>query len=133
MRPPRHPKVRSFRDLVAWQKAIRLAREVYVLTDLFPKHELYGMTAQMRRAAVSIPANIAEGHARRTTKDYIRFLSIATGSLRELETCTEISTLIGLVSRQQLEPVSGLANEVGALLARLSFSLSSKLRLPLIP
>ena len=133
MQPSRYPKIRSFRDLVAWQKAIQLAREAYVLTDRFPKHELYGITAQMRRAAVSIPANIAEGHARRTTRDYIRFLAIAMGSLRELETCAEISTLIGLASRQQLEPVSGLANEVGALLARLSFSLASKSKSPLIP
>ena len=122
--------IRSYRDLVVWQKAIQLAKGVYDLTACFPRAEAYGLTAQMRRAVVSIPANIAEGHARGTTKDYLRFLGIAMGSLRELETYGELSMRIGLVSSEQLRAVSGLANETGALLARLSFVLRSKLKAP---
>jgi four helix bundle protein len=116
--------------LVVWQKAIQLAKSVYELTACFPRAEVHGLTAQMRRAVVSIPANIAEGHARSTTRDYLRFLGIAMGSLRELETYCELSMRIGLVSPEQLQEVSGIANETGALLPRLSFVLRSKLSAP---
>jgi four helix bundle protein len=116
--------------LVVWQKAIQLAKSVYELTASNPRAEVHGLTAQMRRAVVSIPANIAEGHARSTTRDYLRFLGIALGSLRELETYCELSMRIGLVSPEQLQEVSGIANETGALLPRLSFVLRSKLSAP---
>ncbi|MDX9707241.1 MAG: four helix bundle protein [Azospira sp.] len=77
---------RKHRDLLAWQHAIELVEVVYRLTALFPDSERYGLTAQMRRAAVSVPSNIAEGAARTTTREYLHFLGIARGSLSELDT-----------------------------------------------
>lgn len=76
----------NFRDLKVWQLGMQLAEEVYRLTEQFPKNEMYGLCSQMQRAAVSIPANIAEGHANGSTKNFVRYLGIAQGSLAELET-----------------------------------------------
>ena len=76
----------GYRDLKVWELGVELAREVYRVTGDFPKDELYGLTNQLRRAAVSIPSNIAEGHARKTQKELSRYLNIAKGSLAELET-----------------------------------------------
>ena len=87
---------RNYRDLVAWQKAMDLVELVYRTTTGFPKHELYGLTSQIRRAAVSVPFNIAEGEGRSSSKkDFIRCLSIAYGSLREVETQALIGTRLG--------------------------------------
>jgi four helix bundle protein len=77
---------KSFRQLIVWQKSIQLVKEIYRLTDFFPKHEIYGLSSQMRRAAVSIPSNIAEGYKRKHLGDYLRFLSISDASSAELET-----------------------------------------------
>jgi four helix bundle protein len=79
-------KPRSHHELIVWQRAIELIEEVYLLTELLPRKETYGIIAQMRKATVSIAANIAEGHGRRTSRDYARFVSIANGSLREVQT-----------------------------------------------
>ena len=79
-------KVESFKDLFVWQKGIELVNDIYKLTKQFPEDEVYGLTSQIRRAAISIPANIAEGCGRGTTKNYIQFLEISRGSLLELET-----------------------------------------------
>lgn len=76
----------SYRDLIAWQKAKALALELYICTRKFPKHEIYGLSSQMRRAAVSVPSNIAEGKGRRSRKELVQFLYRARGSLLELET-----------------------------------------------
>jgi four helix bundle protein len=76
----------SYRDLKVWQLSMDLAEHIYCLTDSFPKHEVYQLSSQMQRAVVSIPSNIAEGHARDFTKEFLRHLSIALGSLAELET-----------------------------------------------
>ncbi len=78
--------IKSYRDLEVWNVAMDLAASCYTLTRLFPKDELYGMTSQIRRAAASIPANIAEGHGREHTKEFLNHLSVARGSLMELET-----------------------------------------------
>jgi len=78
--------LKSYRELLVWQKAIELTVLVYRLTEVFPKREVYGLAAQLRRAAVSIPSNIAEGYGRGSRKEYLQFLSIAQGSLKELET-----------------------------------------------
>ena len=78
--------IESFKDLIVWQKSMSLVKEVYVITSNFPKSEIYGLTSQMRRAAVSIPSNIAEGKKRKTKNDYVQFLRIANGSAAELET-----------------------------------------------
>jgi len=77
--------VKDYKDLHVWQKAMELARQVYKLTSLFPKEEVYGLTSQIRRSAVSIPSNIAEGSSRSGTKEFLQFLSIARGSDAELE------------------------------------------------
>ena len=79
-------EIRSYRDLIAWQKAMALAKRIYGATRLFPKEEVYGLTQQMRRAAASIASNIAEGYGRGSRRDYVRFLHTARGSLYEVET-----------------------------------------------
>src|SRR2546423_585737 len=78
--------VESYKELIVWQKSIKLAKEDYLFTAKFPRHEMYGLTSQMRRAAVAIPSNIAEGQSRKNLKEYIQFLNIAYGSAAELET-----------------------------------------------
>ena len=78
--------IQSFKDLLVWQKAMALSVLCYELTKCFPKDEMYGMTFQIRRASVSVPANIAEGHGREHTRSFVQFLRVAQGSLRELET-----------------------------------------------
>jgi four helix bundle protein len=81
----------NFRDLLVWQKSKLLCLELYALTNAFLSHEQYGMTSQIRRAAVSMPTNIAEGHGRNSNADFARFLYVTLGSIRELETLTEIA------------------------------------------
>ena len=89
-------KVQSYKDLIVWQKAMNLVVEIYAITEKFPQQELYVLTSQMRRAAVSIPSNIAEGRRRGTRKDYRQFLLIAYGSGSELETQIEIAKRLSL-------------------------------------
>ena len=91
-------KIRSFRDLVVWQKGIELVKEVYKITKSFPKDEQYGLSSQMRRAAVSVPSNISEGHRKRSTKEYKQFLNIALGSCGELETQVVIAKELNYIS-----------------------------------
>lgn len=79
-------KIISYKDLIVWRRGIELVREIYSVTNKFPRNELYGLTSQMQRAAVSIPSNIAEGQQRKNLKEYLQFLRIALGSLAELET-----------------------------------------------
>ena len=90
-------EIRNYRDLDIWQRAVNISVQVYQLTGEFPKSERYGLTSQMRRSAVSIASNIAEGHSR-TTRDFARFLMIARGSVSELETQVEIARRIGLLT-----------------------------------
>jgi len=96
---PEKQKIHTFKDLVVWQKAMDLVIEIYALTAQFPKEELYGITSQMKRAAVSIPSNIAEGRRRGTKKEFAQFLRIAFGSASELETQMEISKRLLLTSK----------------------------------
>ena len=97
-------KIRSFRDLRVWQLAMDLVELVYQLTRSFPKHEIYGLTSQIQRAAVSVPSNIAEGHTREHTKEYLHHLSMAQASLAELETQLEIATRLKYLSEADLGP-----------------------------
>jgi four helix bundle protein len=107
----------DYRDLVAWQKAMDLAERIYRETADFPLEERYGLTAQMRRAATSIPSNIAEGQGRRSTdEEFARFLKIALGSLCELETQLELSLRLKRISAEQLSDVRPPAEEVGRLI-----------------
>ncbi len=78
--------LKSYKELIVWQKAVMLVKEIYLLTNEFPKSEMYGITSQMRRSAVSIPSNIAEGYGRNSQKEYAQYYSIAYGSALELET-----------------------------------------------
>jgi len=87
--------VKGHRDLVVWQKAMTLVTDVYEVTRGFPKDEIYGLTAQLRRAAVSVPSNLAEGHGRNSRKEFHHFVGQARGSLTELETQLEIATNLG--------------------------------------
>lgn len=119
--------VMSYQDLVVWQKAMQLAEAVYKLTQTFPTEERYGLTQQLRRATVSIPSNIAEGHARATTREYLHFLSIAQGSRAEAETQVLLAIQIGYLSRPQAQPALGLLDEVSRMLASLRNSLNNKL------
>ena len=95
--------INSFRDLRVWQAGMDLVEQVYLVTRAFPRHEAYGLASQMQRAAVSIPSNIAEGHTREHTKEYLHHLSMAQASLAELETQLEIATRLGYLSPEQLD------------------------------
>lgn len=118
-------KRRNHKDLVVWQKAMSLARTIHVLTRSFPPEELFGITSQLRRAAVSIPSNIAEGAARATTREFIQFLYVARGSLAEIETQLELAEGAGYTKRS--EDIFTQADEVGKLLNAVIRGLRRKL------
>jgi four helix bundle protein len=99
--PPKASDMKSHHDLDVWKASIVLTRSIYDLSKQFPKEELYGLTAQMRRAATSVAANIAEGSARQGTREFIQFLYIAVGSGNELDTHIEIAKEIGLLDPKQ--------------------------------
>ncbi len=119
-------KVEGYRDLIVWQKSIVLVKQVYQLTQNFPDDEKFGLVSQMRRAAVSIPSNIAEGQARRTTGDYVRFVSIAEGSLAELDTQLIVAIELSFCTRIQTKEVFLLMVEIRKMLNALRRSLMSK-------
>ncbi len=115
----------SFRDLRVWQEAMRLTREVYEHTAGFPKSELYGLTQQIRRAAVSVPSNIAEGKGYRSDKDFgVRFLRHARGSLLELQTQLLIAGDLAYASREKSQAVLNRAEAVGRALSGLINSMT---------
>jgi four helix bundle protein len=118
--------VNSYQDLTVWQKAMDLAVLCYQLTKKFPKEELYGLVSQIRRAATSIPANIAEGWGRGSTKEYIQFLRIARGSTKELETHLILSQRLGLITEETLRPVLSLLGEVSRMTISLITSLQKR-------
>jgi four helix bundle protein len=118
-------QIQSLRDLIVWQKAMDLAVQVYRLTESFPQSELYRLTSQLTRAVVSIPANVAEGHARATAKDYAHFLSIAKGSLMEVETFVLLAVRLGYVSNEVAAPALSLIVEVSKMLTSIRAKLSA--------
>ena len=111
--------VKSFRDLLVWQRAIQLSVAIYRLTQGFPREEIYGMTSQMRRSAVSVPSNIAEGYGRKSTADYVRFLQIAISSLYEVQTQLEIARNLGCFSRDAYERIYAQSRELERMLSSL--------------
>jgi four helix bundle protein len=113
------PRIRTFRDLVAWQKSIDLVRLVYQQTGSFPDREQFGLVAQMRRAAVSVPANIAEGYGRGRKLDYLRFLRMARGSLFELMSHAEVAKQLSWLDGQGMRAFEGSSAEVDRLLSGL--------------
>jgi len=118
--------IQSYRDLHVWQQAMDLAELCYRRTQSFPKEEIYGAVSQIRRSGASIPANIAEGNGRENRGEYIQFLRIAQGSLKELETHVMLSQRVGLGTREALEPLLENCEAVGKMLRALIRSLQSK-------
>jgi four helix bundle protein len=116
--------VRSFRDLKVWQKSIQLTVAIYRVTQSFPREELYGLTSQIRRSAVSIPSNIAEGQGRLNTAEFRQFLGIARGSNCELQTQLEIARALGFSDPKEIEGAENLSHEVGKMLFAMIGSLT---------
>ena len=110
-------KAKGFKDLIVWQKAYQLVKELYGMTSTFPKEELYGLSQQLRRAAVAIPSNIAEGYGRQYEKEYKQFLSVAYASLCELETQYLLAVDLKFAPTNQI--IEGLMKEVGSMLYRM--------------
>jgi len=117
-------EIRTFRDLLVWQKSMALVTRVYKETGAFPADEKFGLVAQMRRCAVSIPSNIAEGYGRRASGDYLRFLQIAVGSVYELQTQLEIARNLELLRETSYAAIEKDGSEV----AKMLVSLAAKIR-----
>jgi four helix bundle protein len=120
--------VRTFRDLVVWQKAIDLVTEIYRVTQKLPKEEMFGLISQLRRAAVSVPSNIAEGQGRLTEKEFRQFLGNARGSLSEVETQIIIAKNLGYLDESNFKDLSAMIAEVGRVLNGLIASVISEKR-----
>jgi len=118
-------EIRSYRDLKVWQLAMDLAETCYRITRRFPKDELYGMTSQIRRAAASVPANIAEGHGRNSRGEYMHFLRVAQGSLKELETHVLLAQRVGLAETKAVETILTQSDVLGKMLRALIRSLEA--------
>ncbi len=118
-------KPQNFKDLIAWQKSMDMAEAVYAATRGFPKEELYGLTSQVRRAAVSVPSNIAEGQARFSTAEFQKFLSISQGSRAEVETQMLLAQRLGYITDEPMKPILALLLEVKRLLHGLQNSLKN--------
>ena len=108
--------VQSFRDLIVWQRSMQLTVAIYRLTQNFPREEIYGLTSQIRRSAVSVPSNIAEGQGRLGTGEYRQFLGIARGSNSELQTQLEIARALGFGDAKLIDEAESLSHEVGKML-----------------
>ena len=116
-----------YRELRVWQNGMELVRRVYCLTRKFPRHEVFGLSSQVQRAAVSIPANIAEGHTRGTTKEFLRFVTIAHGSLAELETMCLVARDLQYIDTGSLDYMADLCDTTGRMLGSLRRSLVKKM------
>ena len=109
-------EIKSYQDLIVWQKAMDLVVLVYQATRLFPKEELYGLTSKVRRAVVSIPSNLAEGHARKSRAEFLNFVSIAQGSRAEVETQIMIAVRLSYIHQTKAQPMQHLLLEIGKML-----------------
>ena len=118
--------INSFRDLVVWQKGMVLVQTAYRLTRKLPKHELFGLSSQIQRAAVSVPANIAEGHARDSTKEYLHHLSFSRGSLAELETLVVAAEQLEYLRPEESRDILQQCSEISRMLGALQRQLKSK-------
>ncbi len=119
-------EIRHYRDLLVWQKAMALVRGVYQASSDWPTDERFGLVSQVRRAAVSVPSNIAEGCARRATGDFVRFLSIARGSLAEVETQMLLAEQLSYLSTEAVEPLLQSSDEISRMLASLIGKLEAR-------
>lgn len=118
--------IRKYQNLKVWEKATQLVLEVYALTNAFPKDEMYGLTSQVRRAAVSIPSNIAEGSERRSDKDFVRFLRMASASLAEVETHLFIAMKLNYLEEHAYVQILELSAEIGKMIHGLISGLEAK-------
>jgi four helix bundle protein len=118
--------VKDYRDLIVWQKAMDLVETIYRTTAAFPREEIYGLTSQIRRAAISIPSNIAEGNGRNTTRDYIHFLGMAYGSVKEVETQVLIAERLRYIDSNHSNALVKVTTEIARLLSGLTNSLKKK-------
>ena len=118
--------VQSYRELIVWQKSMDVVELIYRATKKFPREEIYGLTSQIRRAAVSIPSNIAEGQARNSTAEFKNFLSIAQGSKAEVETQLMIAVRLEYVTQDEARPILRLLEEVSKMTASLQGKLTTR-------
>ncbi len=118
--------IKNYQDLDVWQKAMDLVVMCYKLSKKFPKHEIYGLAGQLQRAAVSVPANIAEGRQRQHVKEFIQHLSIAYGSLAELETHIQIAGRLGYIEEEEINRILDYSSEIGRMLNGLRRSLQKQ-------
>ncbi len=118
--------LKNYKELKVWEKAYKLCLDIYTVTKRFPKEEIYGLTSQIRRSAVSIPSNIAEGYGRKTTSEYVRFLYIAYGSVCELETQTMISGDLDYMKKEKLQELREGLGDLERMLKALIKSLENK-------
>lgn len=121
-------QIKSFRDLVVWQKSMNLVERVYSITKQFPADERYALTSQLKRASVSVPSNIAEGYGRNSTADYIRFLKISLGSLYELDTQLELAIRLKLAHDEETKDALELCVEIEKMLVALISKLRTRIR-----
>ena len=122
--------IKDYRELLVWQKAMDLVEQVYRITAHFPREETYGLTGQLRRAAVSVPSNIAEGHGRRSPRELMKFLAIANGSLKEAETQLLIAQRLGYIDEPTRIAVFRIAAEIGRMVYGLTNSIRKRLNHP---
>ena len=120
--------IKSYRDLIVWQKSLKLLFDIYRLTVAFPRDERFGAVSQLRRAAMSILANIAEGHGRATRGEYLNQLSVAQGSINEVETLLIVSRELGFAAAEQIAPIEERVSEVSRMLGALRRALSPRKR-----
>ena len=118
--------MKTYRDLIVWQKSMTLVTEIYRLSKSFPRDETYGLTSQIRRSAVSIPSNMAEGYGRNSTSEYIRFLYITTGSLYELQTHLEIALNLQYLNKTNFDKLYESSREIERMLSSLTKKLNEK-------
>lgn len=118
--------MKTYRELIVWQKSMDLVTTIYKVTSIFPNEENFGLTSQMRRSSVSIPSNTAEGYGRNSLNDYIRFLNIAVGSLYELQTQIEIVFNLSYVLKEQFEVIHENSREIERMMSSLIRKLKEK-------
>ena len=118
-------KVKSYKDLIVWQKAMDMTELLYCIAKKLPKEETYALSDQMRRAAISIPSNIAEGFGRNSKKEYLQFLYIANGSICELETQLTLCVRINYLEENEIQPIISLLSEIGKIIMTITKKLSS--------
>jgi four helix bundle protein len=122
-------EVKTYKDLIAWQKSIVLVTEIYALTRTFPADEKFGLTSQLNRAAVSVPSNIAEGWGRETSKNFLQFLRNSRGSVMEIQTQLIIAKNLGFVDEHSYQKLMDKSEEVGKILQGLIKSINAKMKL----